>query len=313
MLPPSLVLIVLAEQMEVTLVERFRAALLPSAMLVGLYLVYVVAATRWHPGLAAPLMEAATASVSAWKEAAVAVGVPLALILAVLASIFFGIPTQTEGGALGVCAALLIGLAKRRLSRQRLAEALTNAGVLCSSVIFLLLGASFFMLVFRGFNEQVWIEQFFGHLPQGQLPFLLFVCIGILLLGFFFDFFEIGLIVMPLIAPVACKLGIDMVWFTAIVAVVLQTSFMHPPFGIALYNLQSVAPPQARKSDIYFGATPFLLLQMVMVMVGILVAFFGIASTPPPAATLIDRQVEEALKAPPELDPETPAYPIPTK
>jgi tripartite ATP-independent transporter DctM subunit len=229
MLPPSLVLIVLAEQVEVPLVEIFAAALLPSAMLVGLYLVYVVSAARWRPGLAPPLVEATTASSNAWKEAAVAAGVPLILILAILASIFFGVATPTEGGAVGVCAALLIGLAKRRLNRRRMAEALTNAGVLCSSVIFLLLGTSFFMLVFRGFNGQVWIEQLFGHLPQGQLPFLLFVCIGIFLLGFFLDFFEIAFIVVPLIAPVARKLGIDMIWFTVIVAVVLQTSFMHPP------------------------------------------------------------------------------------
>ncbi|MBI2770470.1 MAG: TRAP transporter large permease subunit [Burkholderiales bacterium] len=312
MLPPSLVLIVLAEQVEVPLVEIFHAALLPSAMLVGLYLVYVVVATRWRPGLAPPLIDATTSSFSnAWKEAAVAAGFPLMLILAILASIFFGVATPTEGGAVGVCAALLIGLAKRRLSRQRLTEALTNAGVLCSSVIFLLLGASFFMLVFRGFNGQAWIEQLFGHLPQGQLPFLLFVCIGIFLLGFFLDFFEIAFIVVPLIAPVARKLGIDMVWFTVIVAVVLQTSFMHPPFGIALYNLRSVAPPEVRTSDIYLGAIPFLILQMVMV--GILVAFPGIASTPPPPATLTDKQVEDALKAPPEVAPEPPPDPIPTK
>lgn len=311
MLPPSLVLIVLAEQVDVPLVEIFHAALLPSVMLVGLYLVYVVAVTRWRPGLAPPLMGASTTCANAWKEAAVAAGAPLALILAILASIFFGVATPTEGGAVGVCAALLIGLAKRRLSRQRLAEALTNAGVLCSSVIFLLLGASFFTLVFRGFDGPVWIEQLFGHLPQGQLPFLLFVCVGIFLLGFFLDFFEIAFIVVPLIAPVARKLGVDMVWFTIMVAVVLQTSFMHPPFGIALYNLRSVAPPSVRTSDIYLGAIPFLVLQMVMV--GILVAFPGIASTPPPAATLNDKQIEDALKVPPELAPDTPTDPTPAK
>ena len=302
MLPPSLVLIVLAEQVEVPLVEIFHAALLPSAMLVGLYLVYIVAITRWRPGLAPPLVEATTSASNAWKEAAVAAGMPLVLILAILASIFFGVATPTEGGAVGVCAALLIGLAKRRLNRRRLAEALTNAGVLCSSVIFLLLGASFFMLVFRGFNGQVWIEQLFGQLPQGQLPFLLFMCIGIFLLGFFLDFFEIAFIVVPLIAPVARKLGIDMVWFTVIVAVVLQTSFMHPPFGIALYNLRSVAPSEVRTSDIYLGAIPFLGLQMAMV--GILVAFPGIASTPSPAATLTDKQVEDALRMPSDPIPE---------
>ncbi len=311
MLPPSLVLIVLAEQVEVPLVEIFHAALLPSAMLVGLYLVYVVIVTRWRPVFAPPLMEGPTASLNAWKEAAVAAGAPLVLILAILASIFFGVATPTEGGAVGVCAALLIGLAKGRLSRRRLAEALTNAGVLCSSVIFLLLGASFFTLVLRGFDGQVWIEHLFGYLPKGQLPFLLFVCVGIFLLGFFLDFFEIAFIVVPLIAPVARKLGVDMVWFTILVAVVLQTSFMHPPFGIALYNLRSVAPPVVRTSDIYLGAIPFLALQMLMV--AILVVFPGIASTPPPAATLTDKQVEEALTPPPELVPEPTTDPIPSK
>ena len=311
MLPPSLVLIVLAEQVEVHLVEIFHAALLPSAMLVGLYLAYVVAVTQWRPVSAPPLMEAASASLNAWTDAAVAAGAPLVLILAILASIFFGVATPTEGGAVGVCAALLIAMAKRRLSRQRLAEALTNAGVLCSSVIFLLLGASFFTLVFRGFDGQVWIEQLFGHLPKGQLPFLLFVCIGIFLLGFFLDFFEIAFIVVPLIAPVARKLGVDMVWFTVMLAVVLQTSFMHPPFGIALYNLRSVAPPAVRTSDIYLGAIPFLLLQMLMA--AILVAFPGIASTPPPAATLTNEQIEEALKPRPDLAPELPTDPIRTK
>ncbi len=308
MLPPSLVLIVLAEQVEVPLVEIFHAALLPSAMLVGLYLVYVVAVTRWRPDLAPPMVEVTSASSNVWKEAAVAAGVPMVLILAILASIFFGVATPTEGGAVGVCAAMLIGLAKRRLNRRRLAEALTNTGVLCSSVIFLLLGASFFTLVFRGFDGQVWIEQLFGHLPQGPLPFLLFVCIGIFLLGFFLDFFEIAFIVVPLIAPVARKLGIDMVWFTIIVAMILQTSFMHPPFGIALYNLRSVAPPEVRTSEIYLGAIPFLALQMVMV--GILVAFPGIASTSPPSATLTDQQVEDALRMPPDLIPEPSVDPI---
>ena len=311
MLPPSLVLIVLAEQVEVPLVEIFHAALLPSAMLVGLYLLYVVAVTQWRPGLAPPLMEAATASMNAWTEAAVAAGAPLVLILAILASIFFGVATPTEGGAVGVCAALLIATAKGRLSRQRLGEALTNAGVLCSSVIFLLLGASFFTLVFRGFDGQIWIEQLFGHLPQGKLPFLLFVCIGIFLLGFFLDFFEIAFIVVPLITPVARKLGVDMVWFTVILAVVLQTSFMHPPFGIALYNLRSVAPPTVRTSDIYLGAIPFLVLQMLMA--GILVAFPEIASTPPPAAKLTDEQIEEALKPRPDPGPKPPTDFIPAK
>lgn len=304
MLPPSLVLIVLAEQLEVPLVEIFHAALLPSAILVGLYLLLVIAATLWRPSLAPPTAWDIMMDPPAWQGAAAAALVPLALILVILASIFFGVATPTEGGAVGVCAALLIAIARRRLTHARLSEALMNTGVLCSSVLFLLLGASFFTLVFRGFDGQAWIEQLFGHLPQGQLPFLLFVSIGIFLIGFFLDFFEIAFIVVPLIAPVARKLGVDMVWFTVLIAVVLQTSFMHPPFGIALYNLRSVAPPSVRTVDIYLGAIPFLALQMLMV--AILVAFPGIASTSAPAATLTDQQVQDELRAPPELVPEAP-------
>lgn len=307
MLPPSLVLIVLAEQLEVPLVQIFHAALLPSAMLVGLYLLLVIAATVWRPSLAPPPTSGLAAITPAWMSSAVAALMPLVLILVILASIFFGVATPTEGGALGVCVALLIAAARRRFTRQRLSEALMNTGVLCSSVFFLLLGASFFTLVFRGFDGQAWIERLFSQLPQGQLPFLLFVSIGIFLIGFFLDFFEIAFIVVPLITPVARKLGVDMVWFTVLIAVVLQTSFMHPPFGIALYNLRSVAPPAVRTIDIYLGALPFLALQMLMV--AILVAFPGIASTPAPAATLTDKQVEEALRPPTEPGPEPDSSP----
>ncbi|OUL99304.1 TRAP transporter large permease [Variovorax sp. JS1663] len=305
MLPPSLVLIVLAEQLEVPLIEVFHAALLPSAILVGLYLLFVLVVTGLRPSLAPPIASAVNASRrQVWLEAAVAAGVPLGLILAILASIYFGIATPTGGGAIGACGALVIGAWRRRLAGGRLSQALTSTGVLCSSVIFLLLGASFFTLVFRGFDGQVWIEGIFKHLPEGQAPFLLTVTLGIFLLGFFLDFFEIAFIVVPLIVPVARKLGVDMVWLTVMVAVILQTSFMHPPFGIALYNLRSVAPATVRTTQMYVGAIPFLAIQLLMV--GLLVAFPGLATTQQLQVRATEQEIENALRpAPAEPLPES--------
>ncbi|MDO9089245.1 MAG: TRAP transporter large permease subunit [Burkholderiaceae bacterium] len=304
MLPPSLVLIVLAEQMEVPLIDIFHAALLPSAMLVGLYLLFVLVMTWLRPSLAPPIIAVVDASRNqVWLEAALAAGVPLGLILTILASIYFGVATPTEGGAIGACGALAIGALRRRLSGGRLSQALTNTGVLCSSVIFLLIGASFFTLVFRGFDGQVWIEGIFKHLPEGQTPFLLAITLGIFLLGFFLDFFEIAFIVVPLITPVARKLGVDMVWLTVMIAVVLQTSFMHPPFGIALYNLRSVAPATVRTTQIYVGAIPFLAIQLLMV--GILIVFPGIATTQQVLVQATDQEIENALRpVPAEPSPE---------
>jgi tripartite ATP-independent transporter DctM subunit len=312
MLPPSLVLIVLAEQMDVPLVDIFHAALLPSAILVGLYLLYVLVVTRLRPRSAPPVMEPGERLGQAvWRQALAAAGAPIALILIILGSIYFGVAAPTEGGAIGVCGAVVIGAARRRLGIRRLSQALSSTGVLCSGVIFLLLGASFFTLVFRGFDGPVWIEELFARLPAGQVPFLAFVSIGVFLLGFFLDFFEIAFIVLPLITPAARKLGIDMVWFTTLLAVILQTSFMHPPFGIALYNLRSVAPASVRTSQIYLGAIPFLVMQMLMVVV--LAAFPGIASTPAAAPALTGKELEDALRPPPLTFPDAPATPSDTK
>ena len=183
--------------------------------------------------------------------------------------------------------------------------------MLCSSVIFLLLGASFFTLVFRGFDGQVWIERIFAHLPEGQVPFLLTVTLGIFLLGFFLDFFEIAFIVVPLITPVARKLGVDMVWLTVMIAVVLQTSFMHPPFGIALYNLRSVAPATVRTTQIYVGAIPFLAIQLLMV--GILVVFPGIATTQQVQVRATEQEIEDALRPVPAEPVSEPEFPEPEK
>lgn len=189
---------------------------------------------------------------------------------AVLAAISLGVATPSEGGAIGVVAIVLLALATRKLTGRNLRQAMDVTGILCSGIIFLLLGASFFMLVFRGLEGDLWIESLFKFLPAGQVGFIVFVNVAIFFLAFFLDFFEIAFIVLPLIAPIARHLGIDMVWFTVLLAVNLQTSFMHPPFGIALYNLRSIAPSSVPTSQIYWGAVPFLVLQVLMV--GLLIA-----------------------------------------
>ena len=246
--------------------------MVPSALLIGLYFIYVLVATWWKPELApaAASHENVTVKFRGSLETIIAAGLPLALVLAVLASIYFGVAAPSEGGAIGVTGALLLGLARRRLNLRNLKQALDIAGILCSCVIFLLLGSSFFTLVFRGLNGHIWIEALFQRIPAGQLGFLVFVNVGIFFLAFFLDFFEIAFIVLPLIAPIAHKSGIDMVWLTVLLAINLQTSFMHPPFGIALYNLRSVAPRSISTVDIYLGAVPFLLMQLIMVVVLVL-------------------------------------------
>jgi tripartite ATP-independent transporter DctM subunit len=192
----------------------------------------------------------------------------------VLVSIYFGLASLTESGAIGVAGTLLLGLARRKLDWTNLRQAMETTGILCSCVIFLLFGASFFSLVLRGLHGQEWIESLFAHIPAGRLGFLVFVNLAIFFLAFFLDFFEIAFVVLPLVGPVAEKMGIDMTWFALLIAVNLQTSFMHPPFGIALYNLRSVAPASMKTTDIYWGAVPFLAIQLLMV--ALLIAAPGI-------------------------------------
>lgn len=302
-IPPSLVLIVLAEQLDVSLVEIYRGALLPSVVLIALYLAYIFVLTYLRPDLVPPISTSAkTGVVSAevpWWQLALDGALPLGLVLSVLASISFGIATPSEGGAIGVTLTLLLALAKRRLSGAKLRQALEVAGVLCSCVVFLLLGASFFTLVFRGLNGHVWIEDLFQHIPAGQIGFLVAVNAAVFGLAFFLDFFEIAFIVLPLIAPIAHKSGVDMVWLAVLLALNLQTSFMHPPFGIALYNLRSVAPRSIKTLHIYWGAVPFLLIQVLMVAIVILIPSIVLKNPPPPPSA---REIE--IELPPMPFPE---------
>src|SRR5207253_4026494 len=209
---------------------------------------------------------------------------PLALIFLVLGTIFVGIATPTEGGAMGATGALIMALAKRRLNWSLLRQAMDSTARLSAFVIFILIGASVFTLVFRGVNGDLWVESLLTSLPGGQLGFLIVVNLMVFVLAFFLDFFELAFIVVPLLGPVAQKLGIDLIWFGVLLGVNMQTSFMHPPFGYALFYLRSVAPdreyidkltrkPTAPVStgQIYWGAVPFVVIQVIMV--GIVIIF----------------------------------------
>jgi len=213
---------------------------------------------------------------------------PLALIFLVLGTIFLGWATPTEGGAMGAAGALVMALLRRRLSFKLTRQAMETTAKLSTFVVFILIGARVFSLTFYGVDGHVWVEHLLLNLPGGQLGFLIVVNVLVFLLAFFLDFFELSFIVVPLLGPVAEKLGIDLIWFGVLLGVNMQTSFMHPPFGFALFYLRSVAPQNeyldkiTRKrmapvttGQIYWGAIPFVVIQLIMV--GLLIAFPGMS------------------------------------
>ena len=215
---------------------------------------------------------------------------PLLLIFLVLGTIFLGVATPTEGGAMGALGALIMALARRRLSLSLLKQALNTTTKLSCFVVFILIGSTIFSLVFQGVDGPRWVEHLLTGLPGGQVGFLIVVNILIFFLAFFLDFFELSFIVVPLLAPVAHALGIDLIWFGVLLAVNMQTSFMHPPFGFALFYLRSVAPTlpytdritkkliqPVTTMQIYWGAVPFVVIQIIMV--GLIIAFPGIVSS----------------------------------
>ena len=248
---------------------------------------------------------------------------PLALIFLVLGTIFLGIATPTEGGAMGAMGAFLMAAARGRISMKLMNQALTSTTKLSCFVVFILIGSTVFSLSFQGVDGPRWVEHLLTGLPGGQLGFLIFVNLLIFILAFFLDFFELSFIVVPLLAPVAEKLGIDLIWFGVLLGVNMQTSFMHPPFGFALFYLRSVAPlsdyidrltgkkvERVTTGQIYWGAVPFVLIQIVMV--GLIIAFPGIVSSGLDKKEVYDmdkvqREMEANMPPPAELTvPEAP-------
>jgi len=278
-IPPSLVLIVLADQMGVSVGDLYEGALVPGLSLAGLYAVWVLIVSVVKPDAAPGCpQDARTLRGSALLIKLLTSTIPpLVLIFLVLGTIFLGVATPTEGGAMGASGALIMALVKRKLTWDLLKQALESTATMTSFVMFILVGSTVFSLVFRGVNGDLWVEHLLTGLPGGALGFLIVVNVMIFLLAFFLDYFEIAFIMVPLLTPVAQKLGIDLVWFGVLLAVNMQTSFLHPPFGFALFYLRSVAPRSIKTTDIYWGAVPFVVIQVLMVAV--IIIFPGIVTS----------------------------------
>jgi tripartite ATP-independent transporter DctM subunit len=269
LIPPSLVLIVLADQLGRSVGDMYAGAIGPSMLQVGIFLLYVAAIAIFRPQMMPPLPKEARGDLDRKLFMKIAMGMipSMVLILIVLGTIFWGIATPTEAGAMGVVGAMLLAAINRRLTWPLVREGMASTMRITSMVVFILVGATVFSLVFQGMGGARWVEHMLSALPGGALGFLIFVNIFIFVLAFFLDFFEIAFIIIPMLAPVATSLGIDLVWFGVLVCINLQTSFMHPPFGFALFYLRGIAPPSVKTTDIYLGAIPWLLMQLTLVAI----------------------------------------------
>ncbi|MFJ1298326.1 TRAP transporter large permease subunit [Pseudomonadota bacterium AL_CKDN230030165-1A_HGKHYDSX7] len=344
-IPPSLVLIILADQLGRSIGDMYRAAMIPGFLLAGSYILYIVMMSfikpssapalpeeariyrepngsrggrsllvlmifatvaayflgQWIENDTAPVDEKVVVSLLLWGVVAFVVASadkifklnllsqlaqrvvfvmipPLFLIFLVLGTIFIGVATPTEGGAMGAVGAIIMALIRRRLTLDLMKQAMDTTTKLSCFVVFILVGSTVFGLTFRGVNGDLWVEHLLIGLPGGEWGFLIVVSVMTFLLAFFLDFFELAFIIVPLLGPVADKMGIDLIWFGIILAVNMQTSFMHPPFGFALFYLRSVAPKDPYKDkvtgkliqpvttgQIYWGSVPFIVIQLIMV------------------------------------------------
>ncbi|MBE9058045.1 TRAP transporter large permease subunit [Sphaerospermopsis sp. LEGE 08334] len=283
-IPPSVVLVVLGDQLGISVGDLFIGSVIPGLMMAGSFALHVLIVAFLKPD-AAPALPAEVREIGgkALRKRVFQVMLPpLILILLVLGSIFFGIATPTEAGAVGCAGAIALAAANRQLTLASLRQVCDNTLKITSMVIFILLGSTAFSLVFRGLNGDQFMFDVLSNLPGGQVGFLALSMTVVFLLGFFIDFFEIAFIIVPLFVPVAQNLGIDLVWYGVILGANLQTSFLTPPFGFALFYLRGVAPPEVTTGDIYKGAIPFILLQLLVVM--LIIIFPGIVSFLPSLA-----------------------------
>jgi tripartite ATP-independent transporter DctM subunit len=283
-IPPSVVLVVLGDQLGVSVGDLFLGAVLPGLMLSATFALHVIVVSLLKPECA-PALPPEVRDVHGKDLAQRVVTVmipPLVLILLVLGSIFFGIATPTEAAALGALGAVLLAWANGQLTVLKLIEVSDATLRITSMVMMILVGSTAFSLVFRGLEGDQFVFDLLSNLPGGQFSFLLVSMLTVFFLGFFIDFFEIAFIVVPLFAPVARALNIDLLWYGVLLGVNLQTSFLTPPFGFALFYLRGVAPPEIKTSEIYRGAVPFIILQLIVLV--ILIAFPGIVSFLPSLA-----------------------------
>ncbi|HHH20555.1 MAG TPA: TRAP transporter large permease subunit, partial [Nitratifractor sp.] len=264
-IPPSIVLIVLADVFQLPVGDLFRAALMPGLVLVGVYVLYILTISYIKPEVAPSVKRAEGVSYSAnLKTALIAIIPPLTLIVLVLGSIFAGIATPTESASLGALGSMILAAMYKKLSISLIKEASLETVKTTAMVFAILVGATAFSMVFTYSGADEIVEQFMTNLPGQKWGFIISAMLIIMFLGFFIDFIEISYIVVPILLPIAQTIGIDPLWFAILIALNLQTSFLTPPFGFSLFYLKGVAPPQIKTTDIYRGVVPFILLQMLV-------------------------------------------------
>ena len=282
-IPPSIVLVLLGDVMSsaysqaqlklgifspktVSVGDLFVGALLPGLALVGLYILYIIGVAIFQPKKLPALPQEELGPIE-WGKLFSALIPPLMLIGAVLGSILAGYATPTEAAALGAVGAMILALSKRQLSFAQLKQVAYGTTEISAMVFMILIGASLFSLVFRGYGGEVLIEDVFAQLPGGQLGAFFLVMLVIFLLGFILDFIEITFVVVPIVGPVLLAMGMDPIWLGVMIALNLQTSFLTPPFGFALFYLRGVTPPSIPTSTIYKGVVPFIVIQLLMLVI----------------------------------------------
>ncbi|MCF8165795.1 MAG: TRAP transporter large permease subunit [Rhodoferax sp.] len=269
LIPPSLVLIVLADQLGKSVGDMYAGAIGPSIIQVVLFCLFIFFLSIFRPQDVPALPPEARPTIDwkLFKKILWGIVPSIALIFLVLGTILMGLATPTEGGAMGSVGALVLAAMNKRLQKTLVWEAMTSTMRINAMVIFILIGSTVFGLAFRGVDGDLWIEELLSGLPGGQVGFLIAVNLFVFFLAFFLDYFEIAFIIIPLLAPVAEKLGIDLIWFGVLLGANMQTSFMHPPFGFALFYLRGVADKTVKSSDIYYGALPWVGLQLILVAI----------------------------------------------
>ncbi|MCC6777472.1 MAG: TRAP transporter large permease subunit [Hyphomicrobiales bacterium] len=269
LIPPSLVLVVLADQLGRSVGDMYAGAIGPSIIQIVLFCIWVLILSLVRPqDVPALAPEARTlAGWALWKKCLRGIIPSLGLIFLVLGTIFLGLATPTEAGAMGAVGSIALAGFNRTLTWPLVYQGMSTTMRITAMVVYILIGARVFSLVFQGVGGKEWIEHLLVSLPGGQTGFLIFVNAFIFVIAFFLDFFEIAFIIIPLLAPAADKLGIDLIWFGVLICANIQTSFMHPPFGFALFYLRGIAPPTIKSTEIYWGAIPWVVLQVLLVII----------------------------------------------
>ena len=265
-IPPSIILVLLGDIMSVPIGELFVGAVIPSLTLVLLYIVYVLIISNLKPELAPLIPQEELDKISKkelYRRVFKVMLPPLVLMLAVLGSIFAGIASPTEAASVGSVGATLLTVAFKKFNKKTFKEVMNTTAQLTSMVFIILIGATTLGLVFRGLDGDALIKTLIDALPFGKWGILFIVMLIIFIAGFFLDFIEITFIHVPVLAPIMISLGVDPLWLAVLIALNLQTSFITPPFGFSLFYLKGVCPPEVKTTDIYKGITPFVIIQLI--------------------------------------------------